>query len=85
MAEKNIAIRVDESLYKRIKVKLAECGLTLKDYITCLIERDLNPEKPINWNAVGADKSVSPKSVAEAQKVLDFVNDVMSGKYSNKK
>jgi predicted DNA binding CopG/RHH family protein len=39
--ERNIAIRVDEELFKKIKVQLADNGMTMKDYIISLIEEDL--------------------------------------------
>lgn len=39
--EKNIGIKVDENFYKKIKIKIAEDGLTLKEYILKLIEEDL--------------------------------------------
>ena len=41
MAEKAINFKVDEELYKRIKVKVALEGKTLKDYIIELIKNDL--------------------------------------------
>lgn len=39
--ERTIAIRIDEELHKKVKIKLAETGTTLKDYISQLIENDL--------------------------------------------
>lgn len=44
MSEKTVAIRIDEDLQRRIKYRLVEKGVTLKDYIVGLIEQDLeNP------------------------------------------
>jgi len=40
--EKGINFKVDEELYKRIKIKVATEGLTLKDYLMQLIIKDLN-------------------------------------------
>lgn len=85
MAERNIAIRVDEELFKRIKSKLAENGMTLKNYITCLVEEDLRKDVDFNLKAVPAAKSVTKKEVDEAQKVLDFVNEVIKGIYRKEK
>ncbi|MGL5649387.1 MAG: hypothetical protein ACRDDY_16215 [Clostridium sp.] len=42
MAEKTITIKVSEELHKKIKVKIAKDGILLKDYITNLINTDLN-------------------------------------------
>lgn len=39
--EKTITIRVDEELHKKIKVKIANEGVTLKDYLVDLIKKDL--------------------------------------------
>lgn len=41
MPEKTLAIRVDEALYRRVRVRLTQKGCTLKDYITSLILEDL--------------------------------------------
>lgn len=45
MAEKNIGIKVDAELYKKIKIKLAKEDMTLKDYILGLILKDLEADK----------------------------------------
>ena len=41
LKEKTINFKTEESLYKEIKVKIAEEGITLKDYVTNLIKKDL--------------------------------------------
>lgn len=85
MAERNIAIRVDEELFRKIKSKLADNGMTLKDYIISLVEEDLKKDVDFNLKAVPASKSITEKEVKEAQKVLDFVSDVIKGAYSKEK
>lgn len=40
--EKSITIRVEEELHTRIKVAIAKKGVTLKDYIISLVEKDLD-------------------------------------------
>lgn len=42
MTEKTITIRIDEELHRKIKIKIANEGKTLKDYIVYLIKEDLN-------------------------------------------
>ena len=76
MPEKNLAIRVDEELFKKVKVRLAQNGMTLKDYIVSLIEKDLQDK--IKLQAVPLDSTVSETSLKEAQKILDFVSDIMN-------
>jgi len=46
--ERTVAIRIDEELHKRIRMRIAESGMTLKDYIVGLVENDLSPEEPAN-------------------------------------
>ena len=41
MPERTLAIRVDEELYRKVKLRLAEKDITLKDYLVSLIEKDL--------------------------------------------
>lgn len=40
--EKTITIRVDEELHRKIKIKIANEGKTLKDYLVDLVKEDLN-------------------------------------------
>lgn len=42
---KGIAITVDEELLRNIHVRAAEKGLSIQQYVTELIERDLFPER----------------------------------------
>ena len=39
---RTITIRVEESIYKNVKIKIAQEGITLKDYILRLINKDLS-------------------------------------------
>lgn len=45
MTEKTITIRIDEDLHKKIKIHIAQQGLSLKDYIVGLMLKDLNSNK----------------------------------------
>lgn len=45
MPDKTLAIRIDEDLYKKIRIRLAEKGVTLKDYIISLINTDLSNQQ----------------------------------------
>nr|DAR44561.1 MAG TPA: hypothetical protein [Caudoviricetes sp.] len=45
VSEKNIGIKVDAELYKKIKIKIAKKDITLKDYILKLIEEDLKSDE----------------------------------------
>lgn len=63
ISERTIAIRIAEEFHKKIKIKLAENGLTLKDYILGLIEKDIN--------------SVPPKRVFTKQDIIDNANEIV--------
>ena len=45
MPEKNIGIKVDEEFYKKIKIRIAREGITLKEYLIELIKKDLENAK----------------------------------------
>lgn len=45
MGEKTITIRVSEDLHRTIKIKIANEGISLKDYVVGLIEADLGKKK----------------------------------------
>ncbi len=48
MAERTLAFRVDEELHRNLKIRLAQKGITLKDYVIGLIESDMyEQEHPI--------------------------------------
>lgn len=75
MPEKTIAIRVDEELFKKVKIRLAENGMALKDYIITLIERDLQEDVK---QTVEKEMPINENSVKEAQKILDFISGIMN-------
>ena len=56
--------------------------MTLKDYIVSLIEKDLQDK--IKLQAVPLDSTVSETSLKEAQKILDFVSDIMNNQSKGK-
>ena len=41
MSDKVLAIRIDDELQRKVKIHLAKNGISLKDYITNLIQDDL--------------------------------------------
>lgn len=41
MSDKTITIRIDEETHKKIKIRIANEGITLKDYILKLVNEDL--------------------------------------------
>jgi len=43
--EKTITIRVPDDLHKQIKMEATKMGITIKDYLLALVEKDLKREK----------------------------------------
>lgn len=75
MPDKTIAIRVNEEMFKKVKLRLAENGMTLKDYIIKLIEQDLQEETK---KRVEEEMPINENSIKEAQKILDFISGIMN-------
>lgn len=42
---KSITISIPEEMHKELKIKITKKGVLLKDYMTDLIEKDLNVKK----------------------------------------
>ena len=42
---KAINFKVDDELYRDVKIKVAKDGLTIKDYVISLIKADLEKQK----------------------------------------
>ena len=76
--DKTIAIRVDSIFHKQIRMRVAENGMSLKDYIIHLIVNDLKDNEPLLSAKIPADTAISEESIREAQKILDFVRDMLS-------
>jgi len=43
--DKTVNFKVDEDLYRRIKIQIAKEGKTLKDYVIELIRKDLEAKE----------------------------------------
>lgn len=84
MPDRNIAIRVDEELFKKIKKRLADNGMTMKDYIISLVKEDLKKDAELDLKAVSVSADFTESDLEKAQQIIDFVRDVASGKYSEK-
>ena len=41
MPERSVAVRVDEELFKKVKQRIAEKNVSLKDYVINLLEEDV--------------------------------------------
>lgn len=71
MADKTIAFTVDEEFHRRIKVKLAESGQTLKSYIINLILQDLE-----NGQSVEKDAYTLENALDKANEIVEILNQI---------
>ncbi len=78
MAEKTIAIRIDEDLHRKIKIRLAQTGMTLKDYIVQLICNDLSEAAQENISSALMDNRIDVQSIEAAQRILDFMRSIVN-------
>lgn len=76
--DRTVAIRIEDALHRRIKMRLAENRMSLKDYIVGLIENELKDSKPLILEKIPADNIITEESVKEAQKVVDYVRDLLA-------
>ena len=76
--DKTLAIRIDAAIHKQIKMRLAKNGLTLKEYVLCLIGNDLKDSRPLTFDSTATDIIISEETIKEAQKVLDFAMNILS-------
>ena len=53
--------------------------MTLKKYIICLVLNDLQANMQLYPGNIPVDNIISEDSVNEAQKVLDFVRNILAG------
>lgn len=74
---KGISIKVDEELLRDIHVRAAEKGLSIQQYVTELIERDLFPER---FPLLTDDQLDRLKSAMElVDQALGDVSDILWG------
>ena len=76
--DKTLAIRIDPALHKRIRLRMAENGMSLKDYIVSLVANDLKDSKPLTFESISTVNMISEETLEQAQKVIDFVRNLLS-------
>jgi hypothetical protein len=80
--DKTIAIRVDPVLHRLITLRRNESNLTLQAYITGLVINDLKESYPQLFENL-PDNIIGDESINEAQKVVDFVRNVIATSHNN--
>lgn len=74
MPERTLAIRIDEDLHRQIKIRLAEKGMSLKDYVIDLIKSDLKQDQS---KPFPVKSEVNEEMVRTAQALVDFAKEVV--------
>lgn len=77
MADKTISIRVDETLYKFVRRRIANLDLTYKGYITKLISDDL--DRNSGKQEFMAENAVSREQLVQVRTVLEQIQQQMFG------
>ena len=76
--DKTIAIRVDVDFHGQITSRRSEMGLSLKEYITFLVAKDLRDCPNHSKIEISLHTNINLATINEAQKVLDFAKEVLS-------
>lgn len=71
ISERNLAIKVDDDFFKKVKIRLAEKNLTLKDYFIELVEKDIQNSQ------LDTLASSSPQDIIEkADKIIQLMQEI---------
>lgn len=69
--ERSLAIRVDDEFFKKVKIRLVEKNLTLKDYFIELVENDIQNSQ------IDGFLSCSPQELIEkADQVIQLMQEI---------
>ena len=71
ISDRNIAIRVDEELFKKIKIRILEQGVTLREYFVDLARKDI-----INSELDKVSKYTSEEIIEKADQVIALMKEL---------
>lgn len=71
ISDRNIAIRVDEELFKKIKIRILEQGVTLREYFVDLARKDI-----INSELDKVSKYTSEEIIGKADQVIALMKEL---------
>lgn len=71
ISERNLAIRVDDEFFKKVKIRLAEKNMTLKDYFIDLAERDIQSGKLDEFTSCSREELIK-----KADQVIQLMQEI---------
>lgn len=71
ISDRNIAIRVDEELFKKIKIRILEQGVTLREYFVDLARKDI-----LNSELDKVSKYTSEEIIEKADQVIALMKEL---------
>lgn len=79
MAERSIAIRVDEETFRKIRARAASLGITLKEYIVTLANEDIQRASNGEDDSFPPLDQMSKEQIMQLRVMLAYLQEKMYG------
>lgn len=79
MAERSIAIRVDEETFRKIRARAASLGITLKEYIVTLANEDIQRASNGEDDSFQPLDQMSKEQIMQLRVMLAYLQEKMYG------
>lgn len=79
MAERSIAIRVDEEMFRKIKARATSLGITLKEYIVSLANEDIQKAENSEDDFFPPLEKMTKEQFVQLRRMLEYIQIQMFG------
>lgn len=79
MAERSIAIRVDEETFRKIKARATSLGITLKEYIVSLANEDIQKAENSEDDFFPPLEKMTKEQFIQLRRMLEYIQIQMFG------
>lgn len=79
MAERSIAIRVDEETFQKIRARAASLGITLKEYIVSLACEDIRKAENSEDDYFPPFEKMTREQFIQIRRMLEYIQEQMFG------
>lgn len=79
MAERSIAIRVDEETFRKIKARATSLGITLKEYIVSLANEDIQKAENSEDDFFPPLEKMTKEQFVQLRRMLEYIQIQMFG------
>nr|DAP92855.1 MAG TPA: N-acetyltransferase [Caudoviricetes sp.] len=79
MAERSIAIRVDEETFRKIKARATSLGITLKEYIVSLANEDIQKAENSEDDYFPPLEKMTREQFVQLRRMLEYIQIQMFG------